>query len=143
MPPVREILIGRRTGDHVILAVRGRLFPDGDDPQWLWTTLSVRIGGFTGQLEGGVRADELRGFRSGVEGLYDGSATVAKLATEDGWLSVELTSPEPDGLAVELRVRDEATPPNELHGALVELSRESLVTVIETLVDVERAYPVG
>jgi hypothetical protein len=143
VPAVREILIGRRTGDHLILAVRGRLFPDGDDPQWLYTSLTLRIGGFTGQLEGGVRADELRRFRSGVEGLYDGSETIATLATEDGWLSVELTSPEADALAVELRARDEATPPNELRGAMDELSLESLVTVIETLVDVERAYPVG
>lgn len=93
MPAVREILIGRRTGDHVILAVRGRLFPEGGDPQSLWTSLSVRVGGFSGQLEGGVRADELRRFRSGVEGLRDGSATIATLATEETLVEVERTYP--------------------------------------------------
>ena len=145
MPAVREILIGRRAGDHVLLAVRGRLFPadQDEDPLWLWTSLTVRLGGFDGQLEGGVRADELRRFRTGIEGLYDRSATVATLATEDGWLTLDLTSPGADAVDVELRVHDQGTPPNELRGALSELSRESLVAVIESLVDVERAYPVA
>jgi hypothetical protein len=146
MPAVREILIGRRADDHVLLGVRGRLFPadQDEDPLWLWTSLTVRLGGFSGQLEGGVRADELRRLRNGIEALYDRSATVATLATEDGWLTVELTSPEAaDTVEVELRVHDQDTPSNELRGALYELSRESLVTVIESLVDVERAYPVS
>ena len=143
MPAVREILIGRRSGDHVLLTVRGRLFPADEDPHWLWTSATVRVGGFSAQLEGGVQADELRKFRAGIEGLYDGSASVATLATEDGWLSLDLTSPRADAVAVELRVRDDGTPPSELRAALPELNRESLVAVIETLVDVERTYPVA
>jgi hypothetical protein len=143
VPAVREILIGRRSGDHMLLTVRGRLFPADEDPHWLWTSVTVRVGGFGGRLEGGVRADELRRFRAGIEGLYERSTAVATLATEDGWLSLELTSPGSDAVAVELRVRDEGTPPNELRATLPELGLESLVAVIETLVDVERAYPVA
>jgi hypothetical protein len=141
VPAVREILIGRRTGDHVVLAVRGRLFPEGEDPDWLWTTLSARLGGFGCQLEGGVRAAELRGLRTRLEGLHDGSATEAALATEDDWLSLELAS-DADAIGVVLRVHDQAgPPPNELRGHLDGLSRDSLVAAIETLREVERAYP--
>ena len=146
MPAVREILIGRRAADHVLLGVRGRLFPadQDEDPLWLWTSLTVRLGGFSAQLEGGVRADELRRLRTGIEALYDRSATVATLATEDGWLTLELIAPEAaETVDVELRIRDQDTPSNELRGALAELSRESLAAVIESLIDVERAYPVG
>jgi hypothetical protein len=141
VPPVREILIGRRTGDHVLLTVRGRLFPE--DPDWLWTPLTVRVGGFEGRVEGGVRADELRRFRAGLEGIHEGTAAAATLATEDGWLQVDLTASAPDAVGVELRLRDQATPSNELRGSLAELSRASLVAAIETLIEVERAYPVA
>jgi len=142
VPAVREILIGHRAGDHVVLAVRGRLFPEGDDPDWLWTSLTVRIGGFGCQLEGDVRAAELRRFRTGLEELHDRSATEATLSTEDDWLSLELVSAA-DAIGVALRVHDQAAPPNELRGRLDGLSRDSLVTAIETLHEVDRAYPSG
>jgi hypothetical protein len=141
VPPVREILIGRRSDDHVLLTVRGRLYPEGDDADWLWTSLSLRIGGFSCQQEGNLRSDELRLFRASLEALVDGTAPSAALATEDHWLAVELAPTSETSVKARIDVRDEASPPNELGCGLADLERASLIATIESLVDVERAYP--
>ncbi len=141
MPPVREILIGRRSDDHVLLTVRGRLYPEGDDADWLWTSLSLRVGGFSCQQEGNLRSEELRLFRASLEALVDGTASSAALATEDHWLAIELPSTSETTVKARIDVRDEASPPNHLGCGLADLERASLIATIESLVEVERVYP--
>jgi hypothetical protein len=141
VPPVREILIGRRSDDHVLLTVRGRLYPEGDDADWLWTSLSLRVGGFGCQQEGNLRAEELRSFRAALETLIDGAASTAALVTEDRWLAIDLSSTSETAVEARIEVRDEASPPNELRCGLADLERASLIATIESLADVERAYP--
>lgn len=141
VPPVREILIGQRAGDHVLLAIRGRLYPAGDDADWLWASLTVRVGGFGCQIEGDVRAEALAAFRVAVEGLHSGGVVEGGLGVEDDWLSIRMALGDDKTVAPTIVVRDQATPPNELRCTLPELSQESLVAVIESLVEVERAYP--
>jgi hypothetical protein len=141
VPPVREILIGRRSDDHVLLTVRGRLYSEGDDADWLWTSLSLRVGGFSCQQEGNLRSEELRLFRASLDALVDGTARSATLATEDRWLAIELVSANETAVEARIDVRDEASPPNELRCGLADLERASLIATIESLVDVERAYP--
>lgn len=143
MPAVREILIGRRAGEHVLLSVRGRLFPEGDDADWLWTSLAVRVVGFSCQQEGNLRASELRRFRSDVERLDDAAVTAATLSTEDEWVTIELTADGDRKVTARLRVRDAAEPPNELRCTLPGLEPAGLVATIESLLEVERAYPPG
>jgi hypothetical protein len=141
VPPVREILIGRRSDDHLLLIVRGRLYPEGDDADWLWTSLSLRVGGFGCQQEGNLRAEELRSFRAAVETLVDGASSSAALATEDRWLAIELSSTSESAVDARIEVRDEASPPNELRCGLADLEGAGLIATIESLADVERAYP--
>lgn len=141
MPPLREILIGRRSDDHLLLTVRGRLYPEGVDADWLWTSLSVRVGGFGCQQEGNLRSEELRLFRASLEALVDGTTPSAALATEDRWFAIELASTGETTVKARIDVRDDASPPNELGCSLAELERASLLATIESLVDVERAYP--
>jgi hypothetical protein len=141
MASVREILIGRRSDDHVLLTVRGRLYPEGDDADWLWTSLRVRVGGFGCQQEGNLRAEELRAFRAALEALVDGTASSATLATEDRWFAIELASASETAVEARFDVRDESSPPTELCCGIADLGRASLIATIESLVDVERAYP--
>jgi hypothetical protein len=143
VPPVREILIGRRSDDHLLLTVRGRLYPEGDDADWLWTSLRLRVAGFGCQQEGDLRATELRRFRSALEEMLDGDAARVALATEDGWVAIDLRLTDGQAVDVRIHIRDEASPPNELHCALAELERASLSATVESLVDVDRTYPVG
>jgi hypothetical protein len=141
VPAVREILIGRRTGDHVLLAVRGRLFPEGDEADWLWVSLTVQSGGFGCRRDGNLQAADLRRFQAGLEDLQEGAATAAVLATEDDWLAIEMTPDGDDGVAARVRVRSDGPPPAELGCGLADLEPAGLVTTIESLADVERAYP--
>jgi hypothetical protein len=141
VPPVREILIGRRSDDHLLLTVRGRLYPEGDDADWLWTSLSVRVGGFGCQQEGNLRAAELRSLRAALEALVDGAVSKAALATEDRWLTIELSSTSETAVDARIEVHDDASPSNELRCGLADLERASLIATIESLTDVERAYP--
>ena len=140
MPGVREILIGRRSGDHALLTVRGRLFPEDDASDWLWTSLAVRVGGFGCQLEGNLRAAELRQFRVALERLYDASTTDAALTTEDDWVSITLAVDGDRSVIGTIRVRDEASPPNELRCGLAALEPASLSATIESLHEVERSF---
>jgi hypothetical protein len=140
VPAVREILVGHRSGDHALLAVRGRLFPEDADSDWLWTSLTVRVGGFGCQLEGNLRAGELRRFRAALERLHDGATSAAALATEDGWVALELSSDDDRRVSASIGVRDHATPPNELRCAIQGLERDGLLATIESLGEVERTY---
>jgi hypothetical protein len=143
VPGVREILIGRRSGDHALLTVRGRLFPEDDASDWLWTSLAVRVGGFGCQLEGNLRAGELRRFRVALERLHDASATEAALTTEDDWVSIRLVSDGDRSVTGMVLVRDEASPPNELRCGLPDLEPASLPAAIESLHEVERSFTTG
>jgi hypothetical protein len=140
VPAVREILIGYRSGDHALLTVRGRLFPDDDDSDWLWTSLTVRVGGFGCQLEGNIRADELRRFRAALEQLSDATGSEAVLATEDGWVTIALAAAGDQAITGTVRVHDQASPPNELHGTLPTLEPAGLTAPIESLHEIERTY---
>src|SRR6185312_10105510 len=60
------VVIGEAGGDHVIVGVVGRMHPGSQDywdGNWLITPIRLQVGGFTGTVAAGLRAEELRRFR--------------------------------------------------------------------------------
>lgn len=141
MPAVREILLGHRTGDHLLLTVRGRLFPDSVDAPWLWASLTVRAAGFGCRRDGNLHTDELRRFRAALEELHESGGAAAELATEDEWLTIGLSRDGDGSVAARVRVHDDGPPPAELRCGLSDLTPAGLMTTIESLAAVERSYP--
>jgi hypothetical protein len=62
-------------GDQLTIEVLGRMHPgsrDFWDGNWMVSPITLRIGGFAGRIEAGLRMDELVGLRVGLEKLLNG-----------------------------------------------------------------------
>ncbi len=142
--PSRLIVVGGSERERVAIRVLGRMHPgatDYWDGNWLLSPIEVAVGGFVGRAQAGLRTEELRSFREGLEKLYKTLEGEARLDSMEEWLSLDCRG---DGLGhVEVRgsVRDEPGVGNELTFRL-SLDQTFLPPIITSLSGVEAVYPV-
>jgi hypothetical protein len=71
----QQLVLGTDYGDHLTIEVLGRMHPgsrDYWDGNWMVSPITLRIGGFAGRIEAGLRMDELVGLQVGLEKLLNG-----------------------------------------------------------------------
>jgi hypothetical protein len=138
------VVIGDAQGDHVVVAVAGRMHPESRDywdGNWLITPIRLRVGGFTGVLAAGLRVDELRRFREDLERVYADIAGTAVLESVEDWLTLRVTCRGNGSLRVTGVARDQPGIGNRLEFALEGMDQTHLPSLIEAILRCEHRHP--
>ena len=145
--PQVEIVVGSDSADSadsVTIRVVGRKHPqaaDSSDGNWLVSPITVRVGGFVGEIAAGLRAEELVRFREGLEHVAQVGSGTAVLHSIEEWLSLALVY-EPSGvLSVSGAADDQPGIGNTLRFTLPPIEGSRLTVLIDALRACERAYP--
>lgn len=139
-----SVRIGSADGEHLTISVEGRMHPsttDFWDGNWLISPVTISVGGFTGRISAGLRAEELLRFRKGLEGLYDSLTGEATLDSLEEWVSLRITGDGAGHITADGTVADRPGMGNELHFRF-ELDQTYLPGVIAGLRQIESAFPV-
>jgi hypothetical protein len=141
----REIVLGADTGgDRVVIRVRGRKHPqaaDSSDGNWLVSPITVHVGGFTGEIAAGLRAEELVRFREGLEHVAQAGAGTAVLHSIEEWLSLAVVLQPSGVLDVSGAADDQPGIGNTLRFTLPPIDSDRLADWVAALRECELAYP--
>lgn len=141
--PANQIVVGAENG-RFIISVLGRMHPDTTDywdGNWLVSHIAVSVGGFSGRVRAGLRADELRRFRQELDTLYEKLVGSARLESMEDWLGLVFVADGLGHVAVTGWVKDEPGIGNELTFRL-SVDQTHLPGILHSLRQVEAAYPV-
>ncbi len=142
-PP--EVVIGRARADHVTVRVLGLMYPGSDDywdGNWLVSPISARLGGYTADIGAGLRIDELRTFRRGLERIDRERTGEAVLESMEQWITLTVVC-RPDGsLEVTGVLDDEPASGNRLAFAIPGLDQSDIPAMAGALATIEKTYPV-
>ncbi len=139
------MLLGYEGADHVLIRVRNPLQlgqTDDGDALWLDSPIEVVAGGLFGRAGAGLRANELKDFRIGLERLYESLKGEAILQSVEPWLSLEVQVTRTGGLVVTGELRDQPGSRNRLTFSLSGLDQSFLLPAIRGLREIERYFPV-
>ena len=84
------VVIGSDT-EGLTIRIVSRMHPGADDywdGNWLVSPVEVRVGGFTGRVAAGLRAEELARLREGLEALYASLEGEARLESLEDWVTL-------------------------------------------------------
>lgn len=140
-----EVVIGEPGGDRVAIRLMGRMHPGADDfwdGNWLISPVEVTAGDFHGTVAAGLRSEELRQLREGLERLHADMAGEAALESMEGWLSLSVAVRSRGRLEIRGRAVDRPGDGNQLAFAIADLDLSHLPPVIEALAGAEAAFPV-
>ena len=145
--PQVDIVLGpdpSDSSDSVRIRVVGRKHPqaaDSSDGNWLVSPITVRVGGFVGEIAAGLRAEELVRFREGLEHVAHLGAGTAVLHSIEEWLSLAVVL-EPSGvLSVSGAADDQPGIGNTLRFTLPPIDHSRLNALIDALYACQEAYP--
>ena len=143
--PELEIVLAADTGaEGVVIRVRGRKNPqaaDSSDGNWLVSPITVRVGGFVGEIPAGLRAEELVRFREGLEHVVTTGAGTAVLHSIEEWLSLAVVLLPSGVLDVSGAADDQPGIGNTLRFTLPPIDAARLGEWVEALRACEVAYP--
>ena len=139
-----SVLIGHAQSDHVRITILGRLHSASDywDGNWLVSPIEIRAGGFSGELQAGIRAEELLAFRSALEHVAESPEGSATFESMEEWLSMRVVLNEQGDLAISCLARDNGGIGNELRFSIDGLDQSSLPAIIDELSAINAAFPV-
>lgn len=136
--------IGGGNAEYMAVTVSGRSHPDATDfwdGNWLNARADLRAGGFTGRVDGYLRAEELEQFRGSMAALYESLSGRAVFETMEDWLALTLTGDGKGHIATAGRLVDVPGTGNELRFSL-DLDQTYLPRIIGNLGSIVDAYPV-
>lgn len=139
-----EVILGDSERERIRLTVLGRSHPtctDYWDGNWLRTSVSVQIGGFSGSYVADLRAEEFRSFGDEVASLYSALEGDATFTTMEGQVSLVLSGDGMGHVSVKADLRDEAGTGNRLHCEF-DIDQTYLPAIIDALGAIDSAWPV-
>lgn len=145
VPEPPELLVGRPDGDYLKIQVPGRMHPgrsDYWDGNWLVSPISARQGSFTAQIDAGLRVDELRAFRRGLEQIDQQLQGEAALTSIEHWISLSVTCRPSGSLSVTGQLDDHLGSGNVLSFTISDLDQTDLPTMLNAPSAIEQTYPV-
>ncbi|MEV4184817.1 hypothetical protein AB0J28_25675 [Streptosporangium canum] len=141
-----EIVIGRgRDFDHVLIRVLGRMHPgctDFWDGNWLTSLIHVQVGGFTAEVDAGLRVEELHDFRVALERVdaeVRGSATLSSL---EHWIELTIECRPTGSLSISGTVADHPGMRNTLHFEIEGVDQTDIPALTDALVAAEKRFPI-
>jgi hypothetical protein len=147
---MREVILGRPTGDHVAMRVLRRRTPsatDFDDGNWVDAEVTIVFRPWRGTFNAYLRTDEFATFRQQLEDLHAGTRPDAIFAPMEPWLELTLEL----GSSGQVNIKGDSGPEGFGRGfnaALLEfdipgfMEQASLPSVIQQLEAIEAEFPV-
>ena len=140
------VIIGNKTGDHLLIKVFGRTHPSCDDywdGNWLSVDIHVSSGAFTEHITHDVclRTTEFKSFLTQIEPLYESLKGTAEYASLEDWIKITIRG---DGLGhfiAEGFVIDNHCEGNKLNFS-IHFDQTSLPQTISNLKGLLEKYPV-
>ncbi|MFD8531556.1 hypothetical protein ACFV0L_29460 [Streptosporangium canum] len=141
-----EIVIGRgRNFDHVLIRVLGRMHPsctDFWDGNWLASPIRVQVGGFTAEIDAGLRVEELRDFRVALERVHADVKGSAVLSSLEHWIELTVECHPTGSLSISGIAADDPGMWNTLHFMIEGLDQTDIPPLVDALVAVEKRFPI-
>lgn len=140
------VTIGHQEHEHLIIRVLGRMHPEARDRwdgNWLLSPIELAVGDFRGTITGaGLRGDELRVLRRGLERMHENLAGDASLDSMEQWLDLKFNCDSAGRIEVTGAAYDHrGSGANALHFSL-QIDQTFLGPIIESLKAVEATYEV-
>lgn len=139
-----EFRIGSIDAEHVSITVLGREHGGADDSwdgNWVVSTVSVAVGGFTGQVRASLRMDEIHRFNEELKFVNQNLFGAAVLASMEDWITLTVKAASRGRVEVSGELADGAGG-NALTFELADVNQTHLGDWISSLDDIERAFPV-
>ena len=139
------VLLGSPSGDRVVIEVIGRMHPgarDFWDGNWLFSPVEVVVGGFRGRVPAGLRAEELRDFRIGLERAYAEFDGEVRLESMEEWLSLTVRVRRSGHVDIEGVAADRPGTGNRLSFRVEGMDQTDLPAVVGALAGIEERFPV-
>jgi hypothetical protein len=111
------IRIGGEQFEFLAITILGRSHPDARDywdGNWVRASVEVAAGGFRGQVNSDLRAEELASFHRQVARLAGSLAGEARFETMEEWLSIAVTGDARGQVELSCEVRDQPGGRNRL-----------------------------
>jgi hypothetical protein len=140
-----EFRMGSTEVEHLSIAVLGREHAGADDywdGNWVIATISVAVGGFTGQVRASLRMDEIHRFNEGLKFLNQNLFGAAVLESMEHWISLTVKAGSRGRIEIHGELSDGAGVGNVLSFDLAEVDQTYVAGWISDLDDIERAFPV-
>jgi hypothetical protein len=137
--------MGSSDFEHLSIAVLGREHAGASDywdGNWVVTTISLAVGGFTGRVRASLRTDEIHRFNEGLKFLNQNLFGAAVLESMEHWISLTVKAGSRGRIEISGELSDEAGGGNVLSFELAEVDQTYLAGWISSLDDIEKAYPV-
>lgn len=112
------------------------------DGKWVIATISVAVGGFTGQVRASLRMDEIHRFNEGWMFLNQDIFGSAVLESMEDRITLTVKAESRGQIEVSGELADGAGVGNVLRFELAEVDQTYLAGWISSLDEIERAYPV-
>lgn len=131
--------------DRIKIQVFGRSHGHANDywdGNWLTTLVTINVGGFSAELGGNLRAEELQAFRLEIEAIYAAIAGTANLQTMEQWLSMSIGVNGSGQVQIRGQAREESNGYNRLSFELSGLDQSHLPAMIDALNEIEERFPV-
>jgi hypothetical protein len=141
----QPLVLGTDYGDHLTIEVLGRMHAgsrDFWDDNWMVSPITLRIGGFAGRIEAGLRMDELVGLRVGLEKLLNGLGAAAELESLEPWLRLQVSFDRDLGLTARGEAVADPSSGTKLVFRLEGLKEPALRVVVDQLRAIEVEFPV-
>jgi hypothetical protein len=139
-----SVVLGSTPGDRLEIRALRRNYPDCADywdGNWLGCIIEVRAGGFRGQVEADLRAEEFETFRDAFRRLYNQLAGEATFSTMEGWLTIKVVGDGRGHFTADSVLRDRAGMGNQLTFTIA-FDQTDLSKIIRELETVVVAFPV-
>lgn len=140
-----EFRMGSTDAEHLSITVLGREHPDAEnywDRNWVISTISVAIGGFTGHVRASLRTDEVHRFNKELKSVNQKLFGAAVLDSMERWITLTVKAESRGRIQVTGELRDRAGDGNVLTFEMAEVDQTYLGSWISSLDDIEEAFPV-
>ena len=144
MPEALELVVGRPHGEHLTVHVTGRMHPEASDywdGNWLISPITANLGSFTAHVNAGLRVEELRDFRLGLEQIQQQLRGEAALTSLDHWISLTVVCRPTGTLAIRGELDDDSGAGNTLRFTIDGLDQTDTPAMLSALSAIDLAYP--
>ncbi len=137
--------LGQQIDDYFALLVRGRSYRQRHaawDGNWLLVTAAIRVGKFSGEIPGMLRAEELEAFTQALETFQQSLTGMISFETAEEWLHFHLEADKLGRVEITGTLSDDVSYPyNSLKFTLT--TEQSLLRApLQQLQAVTQTFPV-
>jgi len=141
-----EVRFGEQV-DHLTLLVRGRSYRQQKrkehwDGNWLLVTATIRVGKFSGEVPGMLRAEELEAFTQQLRTFQQSLKGIVAFETAEEWLHFHIEADPHGKIEISGTLSDDVSYPYNSLKFTIATTQASLVAPLKQLQRVTETFPI-